>query len=161
MRRCLTYTALIIWTTYGSWLPGDPRGWNDRTTGVQPGKPLLEEWCREKMSADAVLLKPHDRTTVQSACAEHCEFRGWNLLAVNARSNHVHVIVSSTAAPQTVRDQLKANCTRRLRRQPDPLICERTWTRGTHCRLLDRQQDIDAAVTYVLEAQDRKWRDDL
>ena len=108
------------------------------------------------MTGDAVLLEPHHRETVEQACREHCEVRGWELKAVNARSNHVHVVVAAHEKPQKVRDQLKANCTRRLRSQSQPLVCERTWTRGGDCEVLSDDPDVEVAVAYVLEAEDRK-----
>ena len=37
----------ITWTTYGTWLPGDARGWRKRIGGEQQPRPLLEAWCRE------------------------------------------------------------------------------------------------------------------
>lgn len=154
-----TLTILITWTTYGTWLPGDARGWRKRKGGYQLPRPLLEEWCCKQMRGESVLLEPHDRITVEDACRKHCEHRGWNLLAVNARSNHVHVVVTANELPQTVRDQLKANCTGALRRQTKPLAVERTWTRGGDCEILDSEADIEAAVLYVADAQDRRDRD--
>jgi len=150
------YVYFITWTTYGTWLPGDARGWRKRGQGEQIPQPLLEQWCQEQMKGEAVLLQPHDRWTVEDACHEHCQFREWQLLAANARTNHVHVVVAANAAPKTVRDQLKANCTRRLRSQATPLKVERTWTRGGDCEILDTDEDIESAVLYVLEAQDNK-----
>lgn len=125
----------ITWTTYGTWMPGDMRGWRKRMSGNQLPRPLLAEWCRNQMKGEVVLLEKHDRETVERACREHCEHRGWHLYAVNARTNHVHVVVAAAdISPQTVRDQLKANCTGKLRRQDQPLVVERTWTRGEIAR---------------------------
>ncbi len=153
------FTSLITWTTYGTWLPGDSRGWRKRGRGPKVPQPLLEDWCRRQMQDEAVLLRPADRNTVEAAIREHCEVRGWQLFAVTARSNHIHVVVRAAAIPRTVRDQLKANCTRRLRSQSTPLIVDRTWTRGGDCEILDTEEDIEAAVIYITEAQERKDRD--
>ena len=106
-----------------------------------------------------MLLRPHDRGTVEEACRKHCEHRGWHLFAVSARRNHVHVVVAADSSPQKVRDQLKANCTGALRRQQLPLRVDRTWTKGGDCEILDRDDDIEAAVIYTTEAQDRKDRE--
>ncbi len=152
-------TSLITWTTYGTWLPGDMRGWRNRRGGEQLPRPLLERWCREQMSGDVVLLSPRDREIVEDACREHCEFRGWHLFAVSAMSNHVHAVVAADEKPQKVRDQLKANCTRRLRNQETPLIAERTWTRGGDCSIVDGDEEIESAIIYVNVAQDRKGLD--
>ncbi len=148
-------STFITWTTYGTWLPGDPRGWRNRKLGYRVPQPLLEDWTRQQMKGLAVLLKPADRATVEQACRNHCEFRGWHLFAVNARSNHVHVVIAADVPSATVRDQLKANCTRELRAQPIPLNVERTWTKGGYCEFLDTDEDIEMAVQYVNEAQDR------
>jgi REP element-mobilizing transposase RayT len=154
-----TKCYFITWTTYGTWLPGDARGWRKRKGGNQLPRPLLEQWCRMQMKGEAVLLEPHDRSTIEAACRRHCEHRGWHLFAVSARTNHVHVVVAADASPQTVRDQLKANCTRELRIQERPLKSDRTWTRGGDCEILDSDEGIEAAVLYVTEAQDRKDRE--
>ena len=107
------------------------------------------------MKGEAVLLRPADRCAVEQACREHCEHRSWHLFAVSARTNHVHVVVAASAPRETVRDQLKANCTGGLRRQAQPLNVERTWTRGGDIELLDTVDEINACVLYVSEAQDR------
>jgi hypothetical protein len=43
-------TYFITWTTYGTWLPGDTRGWRKTKQGDQPPQPLLEAWCRNRMT---------------------------------------------------------------------------------------------------------------
>lgn len=145
--------VLITWTTYGTWLPGDVRGWRARRGGNQLPDPKLEAEAREKMKFDPVVLTPEDRDTVELACREHCEHRTWELHAVNARTKHVHVVVTANVKPQTVRDQLKANCTARLRRQAHPLSCERTWTKGGDCEVLVDDEALQDAIAYVRDAQ--------
>ena len=147
------WTCFITWNTFGTWLPGDARGWRKRRGGQQLPRPFLEQWCREQMTSPSVLLSEQDRQTVEAACHEHCTTRGWSILAVNARTNHVHLVVVANAGPKTVRDQLKANCTRRLRTQPVSLIADRTWAKGGDIEILDSEDEIQACITYVLEAQ--------
>ncbi|MBX3434535.1 MAG: transposase [Pirellulales bacterium] len=146
--------SLITWTTYGTWLPGDGRGWRTWGGDRQQPQPKLERWVKNRLKRDPVTLSAADRATVESAIREHCDFRNWTLLAVNARSNHVHVVVGARTRPQTVRDQLKANCTRRLRQQVEPPTADRIWTAGGDCEFL-RDDAIAAAVDYVVHAQDK------
>jgi len=108
------------------------------------------------MRYEPVLLRAQDRPTVESACHEHCVIRGWELLAISARSNHVHLVVAANACPMVVRDQLKANCTRRLRLEADPLAVPQTWAKGGDIDIIDNEESIQKVVAYVLEAQDRK-----
>ncbi len=146
--------VFITWTTYGTWLPGDSRCWRDSTGRAQLPDPQLELEARAKMKFAEVRLRPNDRVTVEQAIQNHCNHRGWVLHAVNARSNHVHCVVSGNEKPQTIRDQLKANCTAELRSQPNPLNVERTWTKKGDCAILFTDDELYNAVRYTLEAQD-------
>ena len=69
------------------------------------------------MTEDACLLVEERRRLVEKkqTVADHCHVRGWALHAVNCRSNHIHVVVTADRDPDTVRDQFKAWCTRRLK----------------------------------------------
>lgn len=106
------------------------------------------------MRGEALLLRDCDRQAVEYACREHAEHRGWTLHAVNARTNHVHVVVAANDPPKKVRDQLKANCTRSLREQLDPIETDRTWTKGGDCEVLYSDEELQSAVIYVLEGQE-------
>ena len=46
--------------------------------------------------------------------ADHCRIRKWVLHARNARTNHVHVVVSAPIDGERVREELKAWAARRL-----------------------------------------------
>ncbi len=146
--------VFITWTTYGTWLPGDARGWRAKRGGIQLPDAALEAECRKKLNFEPVILSVNDRATVEAACREHCEHRNWLLFAVNARTKHVHVVVAAYLKPQTIRDQLKAHCTGQLRRQQKPLICERTWTKGGDCEVLFDEESLSNAIAYTLDAQD-------
>ncbi len=60
-----TKCYFITWTTYGTWLPGDARGWRHKHRGPQISKPLLERWSRAQMKGEVVLLRPADRCAVE------------------------------------------------------------------------------------------------
>jgi len=155
-----TQIYLITWTTYGTWLPGDARGWKNRTSGWEPARPQLEAWCHKQMTTPAVLLNRVHRSTVEQACRAHCSHRGWEFYAVAARSNHVHVVVGADVLGKTVRDQFKAWCTRALRTQSNPLIRDRTWTRAGDIEII-RESDLEQVTLYLTVAQDRKGRDEM
>ena len=159
----------ITWTTYGTWLPGDMRGWRKWKSGEQQPQPLLEDWCRERMKDSPILLREQHRDAVEKVVREHCVRRDWQLHAVSARSNHVHVAV--TVVPdignrefregdgvKRVRDQLKANATRVLRQCSNPITKEKIWTKGGDIQFVNSDDDLQTVVTYILEAQDRMDR---
>ena len=162
-------TLFITWTTYGSWLPGDSRGWMKWKKGEQQPQPVLEDWCKGRMKEKAVLLNPEQRDAVEEVVREHAEHRGWELHAVSARSNHVHVAV--TVVPKTgnqnyrvadgvkrVRDQFKANATRVLRQGEKPVRNVKVWTKGGDIQFIDTEGDLEQVVIYITDAQDRMER---
>lgn len=151
----------IVWTTYDTWLPGDARGWikKGRWT-VQTPDPVLERQTRERMAEAPVLLMPAQRSLVERTVGEHCRRRGWVLHAVRARTNHVHVVVTSDREPEAVRDQLKAWCSRKLSDSAGLVQTvakkagRRRWfTEGGDKELVDSEEYLTNAIRYVLEGQ--------
>ena len=147
----------IVWTTYGTWLPGDWRGWvNKGTSGVLPPNPALEAWSRENMAEPPVLLSPEQRKLVEQTIIDHCRIRGWTLHAVNARTNHVHVVVTADCGSDTVRDQFKAWCSRKLsdaagltERVAQGAGRKRWFTEGGDAEMIDSEAYLHNAIEYV------------
>ena len=65
----------LTWTTYGTWLPGDNRGWRKEKKGTQRPQPRLEDWCRDQMKDAPVVLTVTQRNEVENIIREHCEIR--------------------------------------------------------------------------------------
>ena len=111
---------LLTWVTYGTWLPGDARGWVEYHQGWQLPDPILELESTALMTEDACRLNEDQRLAVQEQMAETCRHRGWHLHVANCRSNHVHVVLSATATkPKKLRSDLKAWATRCLKESFD------------------------------------------
>ena len=95
----------ITWTVYGTFLPGDARGWKHRSAGLQLARPLLETWHRDRLSHDIITLDDSMQSVAEAAIREICGVRSWALWATSVRTNHVHVVVTArTYAPKLVRD---------------------------------------------------------
>lgn len=144
----------ITWTVYGTHLQGDVRGWRRRRKGEQQPQPRLAEWRRERLKHDVTLLSAEHQAAVEKECRKHCEHRSWHLWEVNARTNHVHVVATATGySGKTVRDQLKANCTRGLREHWS-VFCDRpVWTVGGDWECINSEDDLETVCLYVREAQ--------
>src|SRR5437868_5057595 len=94
----------ITWTTYGSWLPGDARGWVDKVSKiVQQPDPYLESAARQAMTEEDVVLSRQQRDLVDGIIVRHCQIRTWQLHARNARTNHIHVVVTAALDGDEVR----------------------------------------------------------
>ena len=143
----------ITWTTRGSWLHGDERGWVEAgKPGVKP--PNLDRWMRELavLHDDPVVLSQDQRQRVTQTIEAHCRIRHWTLHAVNVRSNHIHVVVTaSTYPPEKVMEQLKAWCSRRLSESTESH--RKWWTRHGSTRWINDEHSLAAAIDYVLHHQ--------
>ena len=115
----------LIWTTYGTWLPGDARGWiKSGVLGIQSLDPALEQKARDMMAEAEVRLTPARRAAVELTIRKHCHIRNWILRAVNVRSNHVHVVVTCDCDGEKARDELKlwgSRCLSDLAGLPTPV----------------------------------------
>jgi hypothetical protein len=147
----------ITWTVYGTHLQGDERGWRQRCRGERPPEPRLAEWRAARLKHDVLLLDLEQRAVVERQCERHCRHRGWHAWAVNARSTHVHVVVTAAGCSGTIlRDQLKANATRGLREVWPQFVERPVWTVGGDWTCINSENDLEQVCLYVRDAQDRK-----
>jgi len=145
-------------TSYGTWLPGDGRGWDEYRRGWKLPNPACELEAKARMTDDACRLSPAQRKLFENQIAETCEHRGWTLHAVNCRSNHKHVVVTAlNTKPKKIRIDIKAWCTRRLK-ESDPTR-DNWWTDRGSIRWVFDEESLDTVIRYVSEAQDRMGRE--
>lgn len=148
----------ITWTSYGTWLPGDERGWWRKGGEWHSANSVFREMAATDMKETQFLLSWDDRDIVEKTVARHCEIRNWQLHAVQARTNHVHVVVTASGyESETVSDQFKAWCTRKLK--PTHPGRKRFWSEGGWRCWICHEDDLEAAIVYVNEAQDRKGKE--
>jgi hypothetical protein len=105
---------LLTWTTYGTWLPGDARGFVsniDRgdgkghrinTPGVPPAAnmPGLERMARQRMAGPSVLLSSDHAQPLLSQFLETAQYRAWEIYAAAVMRNHVHMVVGVPGDPE-------------------------------------------------------------
>ena len=158
----------LTWATYGTWLPGDERGWVWFRHGQQSPDLMKELEAASRMTESACRLDPEQRALVEATIRKHCEIRGWALHAVNCRTNHLHVVVTSNRHPDVVREQFKAWCTRNLkeldleRNKTKPTskggsdnewVRENWWAERGSRRFIGDEESLAAAVHYVRDGQ--------
>jgi len=105
---------------YGTWLHGDKRGSIDRDHNRFGTSRLLPNERRRQLNLGRLKnkparLAPKAREAVEAAVRETCKDRKWGLWVVNARTNHVHVVVTAPGKPEPVLAALKAKATKKLR----------------------------------------------
>ncbi|MDX2043740.1 MAG: transposase [Acidobacteriota bacterium] len=148
----------ITFRCYGTWLHGDERGSVDRLyntygTPFYPVDKPLEEEERRRMKHSPVELDDARRVIVDHAIREVCQHRKWKLLAINVRTNHVHVVVSATCKPEKVLNDFKAYATRAMRSGGAWSRPASPWSGHGSRRYLWKPQQVECACDYVLNHQ--------
>ena len=150
---------LITIRTYGTWLHGDERNSVDRHNFNAYGSPRvlqsenLKNLMKLEMKQTPFYLDKDERICVLESIKEVCEFRGYKLLAINIRTNHLHAVVSAQIQPEKITNDFKSYATRNLRSKgfidKDRIV----WARGKSSKYLWRQRHVEIAVDYVLFGQ--------
>ena len=150
----------LTWTTYGSWLPGDDRGWADSRGHPRAADPTRKLEASRLLAEFPLTLGVHQQSVVADVIAAHCNIRGWTLHAMSCRTQHVHVVVTAVGvSPEDVLSQFKTWASRRLK---DASAGDRArsgrmrwWTEGGSKRWIYDVAELGAVVTYVAECQDK------
>jgi REP element-mobilizing transposase RayT len=156
----VTVAYLITFRTYGSWLHGDDRGSVDRRRFNTPGEPTIPPRVglvsaeRANLRQPPVRLTHHERDVIREAIRTAAHRLSWTLHAINVRTEHVHVVVSSEWRAESLLSTLKAEATRTLRRNGLRPVTERIWSRHGSTKYLWDDNSVAAAVDYVLNRQD-------
>ncbi len=113
---------LITFRCYGTWVHGDERGSMDRKHNVYgtskiPSNPRLLNSDKKQLKHPPSTLDGRQRPIVEEAVREVCDHRHYILRAINARTNHVHSVVTAISKPEPVLNAFQAYATRALRRE--------------------------------------------
>ena len=157
-------TYLLTWTTYGTWLPGDERGFVSRVPDDQgshvihnlPGEPYDGDEPAVRKAADArrqgapVKLDRAAAEVCADALREVCEKYNVTIHAGAIMATHVHLVVTSDEAegPRLL-NLFKGVSSRRLGQRFGRQPSGSWWTASGSRRLLREGDAIENAVNYV------------
>jgi len=148
----------ISFRTYGTWLHGDERGSVNRRQN-QYGTPRLSPNSRLQRAERKLLKHPpitlnsSQRPVVDGAIREVCKHRGYTLLAINVRTNHVHTVVSAQTKPEPILQAFQAYATRKLREAGLLPRDVKPWARHGSTPYLWKEKHVERAIDYVLNCQ--------
>ncbi|SRR5712692_336478 len=149
---------LITFRCYGTWVHGDERGSMDRKTNVYgtpkiPPNIRLQTSDTKQLKHPPVKLDARRRRVVESAVREVCDHRRYILQAINARTNHVHTVVTAMRPPEPVLDAFKSYSTRALRKAGLIAAGVKPWIRHGSTIYLWKERDVAKAIEYVMLSQ--------
>ncbi|MEO1983492.1 MAG: hypothetical protein ABGZ23_06220 [Fuerstiella sp.] len=160
---------LLTWTMYGSWLPGDKRGFvsnvrdgdgpevrhNIPGTEYDSDMSALEAHTRSRMKADPVRIDVPQAEALFVQFQQTGRFRGWRLFAVAIMANHCHIVtgVPGDPEPATLLQSFKSYGSRRLNGIFGRPVSGTWWTASGSKRKLPNDAAVLAAIRYVLDQE--------
>ena len=156
---------LLTWTTYGTWMPGDERGFVSNVqegmgTEVRhniPGTPYdvddarVRERSIGQLIGQPVWLTPAQASIVAEQVRETARFRGWLVHAGAIMRNHNHLVVGVDGDPEPSKllHDFKSYSTRALNRAGHRPAGARWWTESGSKRKLPDERALQAAIAYL------------
>jgi REP element-mobilizing transposase RayT len=172
---------LLTWTTYGTWLPGDERGFvspvrensddkwrsqNQCGTAYSRSMPGLRTASQLRLKCPPIYLDIEQSRVVFKQFQETAAYRDWQLEAVAVMANHVHVIVSldSDVEPDVLLRDFKSYASRTLNSRWDKPASGTWWAESGSKRKKSDRRAVENAICYVARQErpllvwiDSKW----
>jgi REP element-mobilizing transposase RayT len=151
----------ITFHTYGTWLHGTSKGKGsvDREHNQYGGEFVAPNARREAEAREEMTQPPYvmdsagERDVVCKAIVSLCRLRGWRLLALHVRTNHVHAVVDADRDPGRVMSDMKARASRELTRAGFDDATRRRWTRHGSTLHLFNELVVADKIDYTLHRQ--------
>ena len=144
MARMIAFMA--TWTTYGTWLQGDNRGYVKNGTTLK-ANPELEKTNKESLKHEIITIPKNLRETVKNAIIKEAQEIGYKVYAITVCSNHVHIVVNNIniGIGYSVGSFKKA-ATKQLRKYG---FDNKAWTKGFDKRYCYHQDELETKIKYV------------
>jgi REP element-mobilizing transposase RayT len=155
----------FTWTTYGTWLPGDDRGFvsdvrsedgpkvrhNQFETELNSKRRGLELHAKKLMKGSPVFLGIEQSQVLWEQFGITARARFIELIAGAIMGNHVHLVVGvgGDPDPQLMLGDFKSYGSRALNSRFGKPKSGTWWTQSGSCRRLKNQDSVNAAVEYV------------
>ena len=137
---------MVTWTTYGSWLQGDKRGFVRDGQTLQGDERMLR-LCKNSQKGTTVKLKKEEKTVVKTAILNEAERIGQKLHALVVCSNHVHIAARPCdKSIERIVSMYKSAATRALRYYGRG---EKIWTKSFDKRFCFTEDDFNAKIAYI------------
>ena len=144
MPKTLGY--MITWTTYGTWLQGDQRGYLSNGK-ILPSNTALANSNANRLTCDPVRLSKDKRQIAHDAIITKAKKLNHNILAISISSTHIHLVLQYSHNPlgrivahykNAVRIALHATG-----------LKGKIWSSGYHKRYCFNNESLNQRIAYV------------
>jgi len=137
----------LTWTTYGTWLQGDERGYVKNGEILEVDASLADS-SRHRLAKDPVVLTQYQRKIVKGAIRAKADEIGQQIFALAVCSNHVHIVAGyTTKDPGLIVRHYKMAPQMVLRNAG---FAGRLWTKGFDKRFCFDEQSLRRRIDYVI-----------
>jgi REP element-mobilizing transposase RayT len=142
---------MLTWTTYGSWLPGDKRGYVDN------GKILLGDVKtlqrnKQRQKSPVVKLNPREKRIVKQTILAEAERIDHKIEALAVYSNHIHLLARPhTESIEEIVGRYKSMTTRILWENGRK---GRIWSKGYDKRFCFTEDELTTRIRYIQKHHD-------
>jgi len=137
---------MVTWTTYGSWLQGDKRGYVKHGK-IMSGDQKILLANRRLLKSPAVQLDSEHRAIVYQAILDEAKRIGHTIEALTVCSNHVHLVARPCQeSVQEIVSRYKNVAMFALHKQGQ---VGRIWTHGFDKRFCFNQENLNRRIEYV------------
>ncbi len=137
---------MVTWTTYGTWLQGDKRGYV-KDGNIIAGNEGLHKANVTRLENPPTKLNAEHRKIVRRAILRKGEEIGQRIYAVAVCSNHVHIVVERTGdSIERVISYYKNAARLELRASG---FVGRIWTKGFDKRFCLDEAELKGKIRYV------------
>jgi REP element-mobilizing transposase RayT len=160
-----TRTWFLTWRTYGTWLPGDERGFIGAVRDDQgnqvinniPGQPVnrgnvrLESYAASRLKGPPILLTSEHAVELEQQFYETAQYRGWSVLGLAILINHVHLVVLVEGDPDgsAILRDFKSFASRRLNARFGKPASGSWWSESGSRRVVKADANHEAVEDYV------------
>jgi len=137
----------LTWTTYGSWLQGDERGWVKNGRILQPDNKLYLT-NKQKLNGTPVKLKEAQKRLVKEIILAESKRINQKICAFTVCSDHIHIVAESCSESiSQIVQRYKRVSTYALQKNG---FNGKVWTKGYDKRYCFSVKDLRIRINYVL-----------
>jgi len=137
---------MVTWTTYGSWLPGDIRGYV-RNGQILSGDYKILEKNQTRQKSSTVKLNKKEMKLIRQIILNEAERIGHEIVALAACTNHVHLAARSySESVEEIVGRYKSLTTRALWEHGRQ---GRIWTKGYDKRFCFSEDQLRKKIRYI------------
>jgi len=144
---------MVTWTTYGTWLQGDERGYV-KNGQILPKDDKLKSANEKHQKFETFKLNWNHRNIVKDAILAGAKIVNQEIIDLAVRSNHIHLLIkTSEDSIEKVVHRYKCAATFALRRNG---VQGEIWSKGFDKRFCFTEKEIEQKIRYI-QKHNKTW----